>query len=114
MTTQKKKGGQASKPGIYNYMALMAEFELIDKSVSWMERGKCVGMDTEYFFPTKGDNVACDAAKAICAKCPVKQTCLNWAMTNEIWHGVWGGLTGNQRYNMAKKVRREQRTKGNV
>ena len=35
-------------------------------------------------------------------------------MTNEIWHGVWGGLTGNQRYTLAKKTRREQRTKGIV
>ena len=114
MTTQKKKGEQASKPGIYNYMALMAEFELVDKSVSWMENGKCAGMETDFFFPSKGDNVASDAARAVCNMCEVKQTCLNWAMTNEIWHGVWGGLTGNQRYTLAKKLRKERRTKGIV
>ena len=108
MTTQKKKGEQASKPGIYNYMALMADFELIDKSTSWMEKGSCLGMDTDLFFPEKGDNIAVEEAKAICNKCEVKQTCLNWAMTNEIWHGVWGGLSGNQRYMMAKKSRREK------
>ena len=114
MTTQKKKGEQVSKPGIYNYMTLMAEFELIDKSTSWMEKGLCLGMDTELFFPEKGDNAAAEGAKAICDKCKVKQTCLNWAMTNEIWHGVWGGLSGNQRYTMAKNSRRGKRKTDSV
>lgn len=114
MTTQKKKGEQASKPGIYNYMALMADFELIDKSTSWMEKGACLGMDTELFFPEKGDSATVEEARTVCNKCAVKQTCLNWAMTNEIWHGVWGGLSGNQRYLKAKNGRRVNPTQDNL
>jgi WhiB family redox-sensing transcriptional regulator len=71
-------------------------------------------MDTELFFPEKGDSATVEEARTVCNKCAVKQTCLNWAMTNEIWHGVWGGLSGNQRYIKAKNGRRVNPTQDNV
>ncbi len=35
--------------------------------------------------------------KRICRECPVKQTCLDWALTHEEEYGVWGGLSEKER-----------------
>jgi WhiB family redox-sensing transcriptional regulator len=36
-------------------------------------------------------------AKAICATCPVKQPCLDYAMRTREQHGIWGGLSESER-----------------
>jgi WhiB family transcriptional regulator, redox-sensing transcriptional regulator len=48
-------------------------------------------------------------AQKMCQGCPVKEACLNLAMANETtqryrW-GIWGGLTPNQRHELAKERR---------
>jgi hypothetical protein len=37
------------------------------------------------------------AAKKICASCPVRQECLNYAIENKLSLGVWGGMTYRER-----------------
>jgi len=36
-------------------------------------------------------------AKRICAECPVRAACRDFAVVNKIDHGMWGGLNPNQR-----------------
>lgn len=36
-------------------------------------------------------------AKAICAQCPVRRQCLEWALETHQPHGVWGGLDEQER-----------------
>ena len=36
-------------------------------------------------------------AKAICAACPVTQSCLRWALAAREPYGVWGGLSVEER-----------------
>ncbi len=38
-------------------------------------------------------------AKALCLSCPVMQECRDWALANSslTTHGIWGGLTPQQR-----------------
>jgi len=36
------------------------------------------------------------AAKMICADCPVRVECLQWAFSHEK-HGIWGGYTAEER-----------------
>lgn len=36
-------------------------------------------------------------AKTICATCPVKEQCLEFAIKNDERDGVWGGLTAKER-----------------
>ncbi len=36
-------------------------------------------------------------AKAICAQCPVRRPCLEYALTIHEQHGIWGGLTEHDR-----------------
>lgn len=41
------------------------------------------------------------AAKAICAACPARTPCLEWALRNRIEYGVFGGLSEAERRPLA-------------
>jgi WhiB family redox-sensing transcriptional regulator len=43
-----------------------------------MERGNCLGLDPELFFPERGESVT--EAKAVCAGCVVRTECLDFAL----------------------------------
>jgi WhiB family redox-sensing transcriptional regulator len=36
-------------------------------------------------------------AKAVCARCPVRDACLAYALDTSQWFGIWGGLTEDER-----------------
>ncbi len=69
----------------------------------WMVDGKCRELPPETFFPS--DGVGVDVARRICAECPVKAPCLEYAMANHIDHGVWGGTSERERRRMARQRR---------
>jgi WhiB family redox-sensing transcriptional regulator len=62
---------------------------------SWAAEGLCAQTDPEIFFPEKGGAVK--AAKRVCAGCPVKGECLEYALENQERFGVWGGLSERER-----------------
>ncbi len=68
---------------------------------SWNSRGLCYGMDPadadELFFHAPRAHEAAAEAKSICGRCPVKKDCFNYALDNDIRHGMWGGLTEIER-----------------
>ncbi|MER7579974.1 WhiB family transcriptional regulator [Kitasatospora sp. NPDC097691] len=71
----------------------------------------CVGVDTEVFYPDPdkiGAGWAERRAKMICAGCPVKSLCLADAMERREPHGVFGGLTANERANLRRRTARAQ------
>lgn len=41
--------------------------------------------------------LAIDTAKAICKVCPIKDLCLDYALTTREGFGIWGGLTAEER-----------------
>ena len=84
-------------PERFDLAALLAAFR-----PSWMDEAPCFGRDVD-FFPGVGDRAT--AAKALCASCPVRQTCLDYALTNGIGHGVWGGLNETERAKLRKAER---------
>ena len=47
------------------------------------------------FFPERGESA--EPARQVCAACPVRQPCLDYAISNRITHGIWGGLTERER-----------------
>jgi hypothetical protein len=61
----------------------------------WRELAACRGADLEVFFPSRGELAG--PARRVCAACPVSQPCLDYAVTNRITHGIWGGLTERER-----------------
>jgi WhiB family redox-sensing transcriptional regulator len=42
-------------------------------------------------------------AKQICLKCPIRQRCLDYALTNNERYGVWGGLTERERGSLLRR-----------
>jgi WhiB family redox-sensing transcriptional regulator len=61
----------------------------------WRERAACRGARIEVFFPGRGETAG--PARQACALCPVCQQCLEFAVSNRIVYGIWGGLTGPER-----------------
>lgn len=66
------------------------------------EAAACRGEDTEIFF----DAAAEPHAKLLCAQCPVRADCLEYAITTPERYGTWGGLNEDER---ASERRRRQR-----
>ncbi|NNN21169.1 MAG: WhiB family transcriptional regulator [Acidimicrobiales bacterium] len=60
-----------------------------------MVHGLCRTMDPDIFFPS--DGVGVDKARKICHNCPVRESCLEYALANHIDHGVWGGSSERER-----------------
>ena len=72
---------------------------------SWMAKGNCADKHPSVFFPSDGGGV--EKARRICADCPVKESCLEYALRNRIDHGVWGGASERERRRILKRRRLE-------
>jgi len=64
--------------------------------------GACRSADPDLFFPADAERVAdwhCReaAAKAICAGCPVRRLCLEYALDSGEDFGIWGGCDETER-----------------
>ncbi len=71
----------------------------------WMAEGNCRHHPSSVFFPSDGTGV--EVARRICATCPVKAPCLEYALCNHIAHGVWGGASERERRRIARRRRGE-------
>ena len=69
----------------------------------WMQRGLCREIAPAVFFPS--DGVGVETARRICANCPVKGECLEYALEFRIDHGVWGGCSERERRRILKRRR---------
>lgn len=67
---------------------------------AWMERAACRGMNPELFHPHRGEDSS--PAKRVCAECPVREECLDWAVVAKEKQGVWGGVTERHRRSMRR------------
>jgi WhiB family redox-sensing transcriptional regulator len=68
--------------------------------VSWRLAAACRSADPELFFPLSGSGKALEQiaeAKVICAGCPVRRQCLEFALRTRP-QGIWGGLTELERH----------------
>jgi WhiB family transcriptional regulator, redox-sensing transcriptional regulator len=68
-----------------------------------MAEGNCRFEPPATFFPS--DGVGVEVAKRICATCPVREPCLEYALDYRIDHGVWGGTSERQRRRILRKRR---------
>ena len=69
-----------------------------------MAAGNCNNHPPAVFFPS--DGVGVEIAKKICATCPVKDECLEYALAHRVDHGVWGGASERQRRRLLKQRRK--------
>ena len=75
----------------------------------WQFEGACVNADPESFFlePNmrgKEKRTREVNAVAICNTCPVKQACLNHALSVPEVYGVWGGMNEESRSQLASRL----------
>jgi WhiB family redox-sensing transcriptional regulator len=67
----------------------------------WRKDAACRDLDTAVFFPETEDETA--TAKAVCATCPVREACLQFALVTRQDDGVWGGLDENERRRLRRR-----------
>lgn len=68
--------------------------------IDWRQRAACRDEDPELFFPVSDTGPGARQAaraKAVCARCPVRAGCLDYAFENGLDHGIFGGLTERER-----------------
>ncbi|MDL2342059.1 MAG: WhiB family transcriptional regulator [Patescibacteria group bacterium] len=78
---------------------------LIDAELASIELGsngeRCVGKDSYYFIEDEDDKRLQlrkeQVAKAICAGCPVVNSCLEESLVDYEIRGTWGGVTERER-----------------
>lgn len=61
----------------------------------WVKDALCAQTDPEQFFPDVGANTR--DARQVCAECPVRKACLQYALNRQEQHGIWGGLSARDR-----------------
>jgi WhiB family redox-sensing transcriptional regulator len=71
---------------------------------SWRQRGACRGLDPDVFYPLSDEEAG--EAKAICAACPVREPCLEFALDTREAEGIWGGTTARERRRLLRQRRK--------
>ena len=72
-------------------------------SGSWRDHAMCRGADPEIFHPHNDESA--ERAKELCARCPVREACLEYALVAREKDGVWGGLTARERRRILRRRR---------
>jgi len=77
----------------------------------WMPEAKCLELDPDeadrIFFPKSRKGIKADysEAKAICFTCPVRKSCLVYAIAHGVPQGCWGGMSPDERKRMDRAVK---------
>ena len=78
------------------------QINLIFTKQEWTADAACRDMPTDWWFPERGGDYA--KAKRICHQCPVKQQCLDYALTLPVCVGIWGGTSGIERRRLKSTI----------
>lgn len=83
------------------------------EGADWRHRAACRDVDPELFFPvgstTQSDQLQIADAKDVCKRCDVADQCLDWALESGQDHGVWGGLSEDERRALKRRMARAAR-----
>ncbi len=80
---------------------------------NWRDHAACRHEDPDLFFPigtTGPAQVQSEQAKAVCARCPVREQCLEWALGADQIIGIWGGTTELERRALRRRARSRPRS----
>jgi WhiB family redox-sensing transcriptional regulator len=83
-----------------------------ENTMDWRNDAACKDEDPDVFFPIGTTGIAVDQvedAKRICARCPVQEPCLEFALASNQDAGVWGGLTEDERRTLKRARQRRRR-----
>lgn len=76
---------------------------ILDDKQLWRKQAACIDLDSAEFFLAGEDLEGMRRAQEICATCPVREPCLEFALASNQSLGIWGGTTPNER----RRLRRE-------
>jgi WhiB family redox-sensing transcriptional regulator len=82
---------------------------LTDWTYGWQFDGACQGEDSSLFFAPnyfekRNQKDGREAlAKVICARCDVRDACLDYALRIREPHGIWGGLNEFERRQLLRQ-----------
>jgi WhiB family transcriptional regulator, redox-sensing transcriptional regulator len=79
----------------------------LSRGEDWRAAAACQDTDPDLFFPVSGAGRSleqAEQAKAVCAGCPVRRSCLAFALSTGQAHGIWGGLTEEERREPVRAV----------
>jgi len=68
----------------------------------WQHWAACRDSDPDLWFTERGASTT--PAKKICRECLVREDCLEFALANQEKHGIWGGMSENER----RRLRRQR------
>ena len=77
--------------------------------MDWRHKAACLDEDPELFFPIGNTGPALlqiEEAKQVCRRCDVRDACLQWALEAGQDHGVWGGLSEDERRALKRRAAR--------
>lgn len=91
--------------------------ELLDVP-EWYDDAQCQGTSYHYFFATPTEDSKgpgrrthspriqnmINTAKSICNVCKVREQCLTFAIETNQPHGIWGGMTKNERNRVRRRM----------
>lgn len=78
----------------------------------WQEAAACVRADPDLFFPNSPGGLSFSQitrAKVVCAACPVRRECLEFAIDHDRGDGIWGGTTPKERNSVRRRELRARR-----
>ncbi|MDR2975355.1 MAG: WhiB family transcriptional regulator [Propionibacteriaceae bacterium] len=79
--------------------------------MDWRHQAACLTEDPELFFPVGNTGPALlqiEEAKKVCTRCVVREQCLHWALEAGQDHGVWGGMSEDERRSMKRRAARSR------
>jgi WhiB family redox-sensing transcriptional regulator len=96
-------GEKLEKKGANMNTKILSQKLSLAKKDNWMDCATCVELPHYIFFAE--DRKTLKKAKAICAVCPVKEECLEYALDTGGYPkcGIMGGLTALERAALRKK-----------
>jgi WhiB family redox-sensing transcriptional regulator len=62
---------------------------------AWMKDALCAQVGGDAWYPEDGERGT--TVKALCGTCPVRDDCLEYAITHDERYGIWGGLAAWER-----------------
>ena len=75
------------------------------RNLDWKADAACRDLDLDLFFPDSEADSA--PALAVCAVCPVREACLDFALRTRQNDGVWGGHTETERKRLRRRLGRQ-------
>ena len=104
--TQARPGAPGPRTRQYQQRADKHQLDQLDRNGPLCQSGD---YDPELWFPV--DHARATPAQRVCADCPARRACLEYALVHGEDYGVWGGLSEYQRFQLRRSLVRAVRVR---